>query len=262
MSIRGIGQNYYQGNMIEAKSRCRKNYSLSGFDPNKRYQTNDEFVNDLFAMEKNLKVQYKEMAAESKVSTVEDLKMEIGELFPEYTIVPGKPEGVTEGKNLLYIDDTNLQKMLNDSSYKAEIYALMKRELTGTDGFHLCGSAWKLTGTVFTLSEDNPNVGGIRYKGICTSVRLDDSCTFSAKRDKTNILSIMEKSEVTIKEKKTEKFGTDKERVKKLWEKEIIKHREVQEKIQQEIIESQEESKQFNREMAAKKYEEQLRVEY
>ena len=106
-----------------------KSINLADFDHNKRYTSLEEFNNDLLALGKKLEVQYGEITRGSGVNSIEDLKREIGQLFPEYTMVSGKPRDVVEGKNLLYIDDGNLQKMLKDPAYKCKIYGLMKREL-------------------------------------------------------------------------------------------------------------------------------------
>lgn len=204
MSVEGIGSSYYS-KMEQKEAVLQKNKSksieLSSFDSNKKYQSLSDITNDLLLMEKKWQVQYSEMISNSKVSTIDELKEEISALFPEYKFVTRKPDEVMDGENLLYIDNTNLNKMLNDSSYRTKIYALMERELSGTKGYYLCGSAWKLTGTVFTLSEDNPKELGIPYAGQCKGIQLNDSYTFLKTSSKKHIFC-GEKNHSKIKDKK------------------------------------------------------------
>ena len=247
-------------------SYTAKSEELAGFDPNKRYASMADFTNDLFALQRKLKVQYSNLTADSGVRNVEELKEEISQLFPEFTFVSSRPGDVTQGKNLLYIDDRNLQKMVDDPSYKADVYALMGRELAGTQGYHIGGSAWKLTGTVFTLSEDNSHEGGIPYAGMCTGMRLSDSHTFTSRRSRLTVFSSQEEyREKRIREKKAQEeentvpdSGSEEERLKETWEKEKTRRRDLQEQIQQEAVEKTAERKQLNRDQAVKRYEEQL----
>ncbi len=256
MSVERVGSSCYdkmeQKGQVAQKKQL-KNTDLASFDPNKKYQSLSVFTNDLLLMEKKWQVQYSEMISNSKVSTIDELKEEISILFPEYKFVTSKPQDVVDGQNLLYIDNTNLNKMLNDSSYRTKIYALMKRELACTKGYHLCGSAWKLTSTVFTLSEDNPKELGIPYAGQCKGIQLDDSHTFLKTSSKKHIFS-NEKSHSKIKKEKTDKNSKSKEdETKILWEKE--KQERLMEQIEEKVAKRKARNKKIYQEAALKKYE-------
>lgn len=258
MSVEGIGSCYYnkmeQKEQVPQKSKVR-NIDLASFDSNKKYQSLNVFTNDLLLMEKKWQGQYSEIILNSKVSSIDELKEEISMLFPEYKFVTRKPQDVMDGQNLLYIDNTNLNKMLNDSSYRTKIYALMKRELAGTKGYHLYGSAWKLTGTVFTLSEDNPKELGIPYAGQCKGIQLDDSYTFFETSNKKRIF-FDEKKHSKIKDKKAkmEKNNRLKEDESKiLWEKE--KQEKLMEQIEEKAANRKARSKKIYQESALKKYQ-------
>ncbi len=258
MSVEGIGNSYYskmeQKESVSQKNKS-KNIELETFDSNKRYQSLSAMTNDLLLMEKKWQVQYSEMISNSNVSTIDELKKEINTLFPEYKLVTRKPDGVMDGENLLYIDTTNLNKMLNDSSYRAKIYALMERELACTKGYHFGGSAWKLTGTVFTLSEDNPKELGIPYAGQCKGIQLNDSYTFLKTSSKKRIFCD-EKNHDKIKDKKA-KMQKNKElkenETKVLWEKE--KQAKLMEQIEEKVANTKARNKKIYHETALKKYQ-------
>ncbi len=258
MSVEGIGSSYYskmeQKEVVSQKNKS-KSIELASFDSNKRYPSLSAITNDLLSMEKKWQVQYSEMISNSKVSTIDELKQEISTLFPEYKFVTRNPDGVMDGENLLYIDNTNLNKMLNDSSYRAKIYALMERELSGTKGYHLCGSAWKLTGTVFSLSEDNPKELGIPYAGQCKGIQLNDSYTFLKTSSKKRIFCD-EKNHSKIKDKKAKieknkKIKEDETKI--LWEKE--KQEKLMEQIEEKVANTKARNKKIYHETALKKYQ-------
>lgn len=109
--------------------------------------------------------------------TEEELKKEIQELFPEYTLTSSEPRDVTPGKFYLYIDNSQMKKMASDSAYRAKVYGLMDSELQGKNGYTLQYSDGRnvtahLTGSVFSLAESNgkyAGADGIPYRGSCTS---------------------------------------------------------------------------------------------
>lgn len=263
----------YSASTTKSKNNC------NSFDPNKKYTSGDAFANDLFKLEDNYRVQYRAMTKDSEADTVDKLKEEISKLFPEYTMVSSDPDNVSNGKNLLYIDDTNLQKMLDDPSYKADVYALMKRELAGNDGYHVFGSAWKITGFVFSLSERNSKEGGIPYAGMSTSVRLDDAMTFSGSgRKGSSILSsikvtisskteaqkdgkkVTNKKETDIKEadKKDENASSNEEQLQTIWEKERQSHKEYIEFLEDAAQEKSDKAEQYQQEFLTQKYEKNI----
>lgn len=109
--------------------------------------------------------------------SVDELKDEIRELFPEYTLTDSEPSKVKAGTFYLYIDKSQLQKMASDADYRARVYGLMDSELQGKNGYTLQYSDGRnvtahLTGSIFSLSEKNrkyAGADGIPYLGSCTS---------------------------------------------------------------------------------------------
>lgn len=109
--------------------------------------------------------------------SVEDLKKEIKEWFPEYTLTDSEPSKVVTGKFFLYIDQSQLKKMASDPEYRAKVYGLMDSELQGKKGYTLQYSDGRnvtshLTGSIFSLCEANrkyAGADGIPYRGSCTS---------------------------------------------------------------------------------------------
>ena len=120
---------------------------------------------------------YTSKTAEDGEMSVEDLKKQIKEWFPEYTLTGSEPKDVVKGKHYLYIDNSQLKKMSSDATYRAKIYGLMDREyntgkeytMTYSDGFN---KTMHITGSIFSLSEANKKYAGaddIPYHGSCTS---------------------------------------------------------------------------------------------
>lgn len=109
--------------------------------------------------------------------SVDELKKEINEWFPEYTLTDKEPSKVVTGKSYLYIDEKQLKKMASDPEYRAKVYGLMDSELQGKKGYTLEYSDGRkvtshLTGSIFSLAEKNRKYAGedgIPYLGSCTS---------------------------------------------------------------------------------------------
>lgn len=109
--------------------------------------------------------------------TVDDLKKQIGEWFSDYTLTDREPRDVVQGKHYLYIDDSQLNKMAKDSSYRAKVYGLMDREMATGKEYTLRYSDGKdvtahITGSIFSLSEKNKKYAGpdgIPYLGSGSS---------------------------------------------------------------------------------------------
>lgn len=109
--------------------------------------------------------------------SVEDLKKQIEDWFPEYTLTDSEPSKVVTGKFYLYIDKSQLEKMAFDPAYRAKVYGLMDSELQGKNGYTLQYSDGRnvtshLTGSIFSLCEANrkyAGADGIPYRGSCTS---------------------------------------------------------------------------------------------
>jgi len=103
-----------------------------------------------------------------------DVLAKIKNEFPAYTLTDKDPAGVTSGKNLLYIDQKNLDKMAGDSEYRGKVMGLMRRELEGNRGLSFKDATGatvnsKVTGSVFSLSDKNASVDGIPYAGMADS---------------------------------------------------------------------------------------------
>lgn len=109
--------------------------------------------------------------------SVEDLKKQIEEWFPEYTLTDYEPSKVVAGKFYLYIDKSQLEKMASNPAYRAKVYGLMDSELQGKKGYTLQYSDGRnvtshLTGSIFSLCEANrkyAGADGIPYRGSCMS---------------------------------------------------------------------------------------------
>lgn len=128
--------------------------------------------------------------------TEDELKKEIQELFPEYTLTASEPRDVTPGKFYLYIDSSQMKKMASDPAYRAKVYGLMDSELQGKHGYTLQYSDGRnvtshLTGSVFSLAESNRKYAGpdgIPYRGSCTS---DHSISTSASHPQVRSMSFL-----------------------------------------------------------------------
>lgn len=128
--------------------------------------------------------------------TEDELKKEIQELFPEYTLTASEPKDVTQGKFYLYIDSSQMKKMASDPAYRAKVYGLMDSELQGKNGYTLQYSDGRnvtshLTGSVFSLAESNrkyAGADGIPYRGSCMS---DHSFSTSASHPQVRSMSFL-----------------------------------------------------------------------
>lgn len=109
--------------------------------------------------------------------SVDDLKKQIGDWFPDYTLTTSEPKNVTKGKHYLYIDERQMKKMADDPAYRAKVYGLMDRELTVGKEWTMTYSdgakkSAHITGSVFSLSEANKKYAGadgVPYRGSCTT---------------------------------------------------------------------------------------------
>lgn len=150
------------------------------WNPNKVYKYLED-MNEGFQTYKRQAVSYysSQISKEEGDGTmsVEELKQQINEWFPEYTLTDREPSKVTTGKFYLYIDKKQLQKMASDPAYRAKVYGLMDSELQGKKGYTLEYSDGRkvtshLTGSIFSLCEKNrkyAGADGIPYLGSCMS---------------------------------------------------------------------------------------------
>lgn len=146
------------------------------WNPNQSFEYLEDMDAASKAYQQKATAYYKsELAAKGEGAlSVDELKQEIGEYFPDYTLVSSEPK-LTQGKHYLYIDDSQMKKMAEDADYRAKVYGLIAREHTGVEGYTLRYSDGKnvtahLTGSVFSLSEKNKKYAGadgIPYLGSC-----------------------------------------------------------------------------------------------
>lgn len=149
------------------------------WNPNKVYKYLEDMNKGFQDYKSQATAYYRAQMSENESSTMttEELKKQINELFPEYTLTDTEPSNVTQGKYYLYIDASNLEKMAKDADYRARVYGLMDSELQGSKGYTLQYSDGRnvtthITGSVFSLCDKNRKYDcgdGIPYRGSCTS---------------------------------------------------------------------------------------------
>lgn len=172
------------GNRIYDNNRYTENKKIEGqekpsWNGKKVYRYLEDMNQGFLNYQKEANVYYtKRISAETGDSalSVEELKGQIKEWFPEYTLTSREPEKPEKGSFLLYIDETNINKMASDSSYRARVYGLMDRELQGKNGYTLQYSDGRnvtthLTGSTVCVAESNrkyAGADGIPYLGGAT----------------------------------------------------------------------------------------------
>ena len=150
------------------------------WNPNKVYKYLEDMNQGFQNYKKQAVSYYRSMISGQEgdgTMSVDDLKKEIKDWFPEYTLTDSEPSKVVTGKFYLYIDQSQLQKMASDPEYRAKVYGLMDSELQGKKGYTLQYSDGRnvtshLTGSIFSLCEGNrkfAGADGIPYRGSCTS---------------------------------------------------------------------------------------------
>lgn len=150
------------------------------WNPNKVYKYLEDMNEGFQSYKKQAVSYYSSLISKQEGDgsmSVDALKEEIKELFPEYTLTDSEPSKVKNGTFYLYIDQSQLQKMASDADYRAKVYGLMDSELQGIKGYTLQYSDGRnvtahLTGSIFSLAEKNNKYAGpdgIPYLGSCTS---------------------------------------------------------------------------------------------
>ena len=207
--------------------------------------------------------------------TVEELKKQIGEWFSDYTLTDREPKDVVQGKHYLYIDDSQLNKMAKDASYRAKVYGLMDREMATGKEYTLRYSDGKdvtahITGSIFSLSEKNKKYAGadgIPYLGSGSSDHSWSSSDShlqvrnmsflydnldpakSARKNRTNAAKTQaEQLAKKRAEKKQESKKAEKKKAKKAEEERVEKNREkkkteAEERLQKLMEKKEAESK-------------------
>ena len=103
---------------------------------------------------------------QDKEISVEDLKGMIKEYFPLYKLTDREPKDPVAGTYYLYIDQTQMNKLAMDPSYRAKVFGLMDSELQGSKGYTLKYTSGKnvtnhITGSIFSLAEANRSIDGV-----------------------------------------------------------------------------------------------------
>lgn len=213
---------------------------------------------------------YAGKTAEDGELSVDELKKQIGDWFPDYTLTDQEPKNAVQGKHYLYIDNSQLQKMAKDASYRAKVYGLMDRELTVGKEYILTYSDGRnqtmhLTGSVFSLCEANrkyAGADGVPYRGSCTSdhpwsssnshpqVRnmsfLSDHLEPAKSAGRSRISAVKKQAE-RLAEKRAEKKQAEKKQEKKRAEKkqaEKLAKERTEQKQAEKLVKKQTEQKQ------------------
>lgn len=141
----------------------------------------DAMEANLFDVEKKAVAKYRtEFETDgNKALSVDELKDMLKKRFPGYTLTDTEPTEPVKGKNLLYIDDSNLKKMADDADYRTKVMGLMEREYVGTSPmvFNLGDTKFHsfTTGSVFSLSDKNQSVDGVPYSGMSMGEGFSES---------------------------------------------------------------------------------------
>ncbi|MBF0379350.1 MAG: hypothetical protein HQK72_18005 [Desulfamplus sp.] len=173
MTVKFPSMNNTSTNQVFSDNFLKNNKTYSSFD-----QMNQVLLQYGEEQTKIYENQFSSMENGAKIS-VDELKETIRKEFPTYKMISSEPADVVDGQNLLYIDEKNLQKMANDADYRAKVFGLMRREgdSLGRNNVRVNGElhSFMTTGSIFSLSDRNENVGGIPYKGSAKSMSMSVS---------------------------------------------------------------------------------------
>ncbi len=143
------------------------------------YRSLAEMQSSLISQGRQFTKEYTAKFAGTGRISVDEVKAQLQQEFPRYAFTTSNPRDVVQGQNLLHIDQNNLQKMADDPSYRARVMGLIKREASSLDGANVQFQGktvqLQLTGTVVSISDDNPVVDGIPYAGSATSASTSTS---------------------------------------------------------------------------------------
>lgn len=214
------------------------------WNPNKVYQYLED-MNQGFQDYKQQAVSYYSSVISAKggdgTLTEDELKKEIRELFPEYTLTASEPKDVTPGKFYLYIDNSQLKKMASDPAYRAKVYGLMDSELQGKNGYTLQYSDGRnvtshLTGSVFSLAESNRKYAGadsIPYRGSCMSDHgFSTSSSHPQVRSMSFLYDNLDPAKSAAKDRKANAVKRMTERLKKKQEEKRAEKRKAEKEAQ------------------------------
>lgn len=218
-----------------------KNASKPTWNGNKVYTYLEDYNDAAVSYGKQAAKYYSGITSQDGVMSVDELKKQIGEMFSGYTLTSNEPSKVVSGKHYLYIDDSQLNKMAKDPSYRAKVYGLMNREYTCANTYTLKYSDGQnvtahVTGSIFSLSEKNnkyAGADGIPYLGSCMTDHpwssSDSHCQVrnqSFLYDNLDPVKSAAKDRKTAAAKNTAKKTLERMRKKKLAEKKAAKKAE------------------------------------
>ena len=225
------------------------------WNPNKVYKYLED-MNDGFQSYKKKAVAYYNSRIseenEDGAISVDELKEQIKEWFPEYTLTSSKPKDVVQGKFYLYIDDSQLKKMASDASYRAKVYGLMDSELQGKKGYTLQYSDGKnvtshITGSIFSLCEENrkyAGADGIPYLGSCTSDHpISSSNSHCQVRSMSYLYDNIDPAKSAAKERKAAAAKLEAKRLAKRNEKKKAEKKAAEKKLKEKKLEAKEAEK-------------------
>lgn len=259
-----VSVNAYQKATVQNASKTEKMPQKPTWNPNHVYRYLED-MNEGFQTYKKEAVSYYEaiIAREGGDGslTIEELKAQIAEYFPEYTLTDKEPSDVKDGVNYLYIDEKNLQKLASDKDYRAKVYGLMDCELQGSKGYTLQYSDGRnvtahITGSIFSLAEKNrkyAGADGIPYLGSCKSDHCFSSSDShpqvrnmsylydnldpakSAARDRKANAATVTAERLAKKRKKKSEAKKKQERLEEKKQKQELLEKQRQEKLQETI---------------------------
>lgn len=203
------------------------------WNPNRVYRYLEDMNEGFQSYKKEAVSYYQSLIAGEEgggVLTIDELKSQIAEYFPEYTLTDREPSDVKDGIFYLYIDEKNLQKLAEDPDYRAKVYGLMDSELQGKKGYTLQYSDGRnvtshLTGSIFSLSEKNrkyAGADGIPYLGSCRSDHaFSSSDSHPQVRNMSYLYDNLDPARSAAKDRKANAAKTAADRLKKQQEKRV-----------------------------------------
>lgn len=108
------------------------------------------------------------VTGQDKEISVDELKKMIKDYFPQYKLTDREPKEPVSGTFYLYIDQSQMNKLASDPSYRARVFGLMDSELQGSKGYTLKYTSGKnvtnrIAGSIFSLAEANRSIDGVGH---------------------------------------------------------------------------------------------------
>ena len=108
------------------------------------------------------------VTGQDKEISVDELRKMIKDYFPQYKLTDREPKEPVSGTFYLYIDQSQMNKLASDPSYRARVFGLMDSELQGSKGYTLKYTSGKnvtnrIAGSIFSLAETNRSIDGVGH---------------------------------------------------------------------------------------------------